>query len=159
MTQTVVGLFDNADAAQHAVEDLLKSGFQPKDIGLVAQDIRAESERVLANTRRGLAIGVLGGTLLTLWGVGPALVAGPVGVLLASTALGGLVGGLVGALRKSGVAEEEAHFYADAVRRGGILVTVDAESAELAARADEIFKRHGAAVFDQTAANSGNTLR
>jgi hypothetical protein len=158
MTQTVVGLFDNADAAQHAVEDLLKSGFQPKDIGLVAQDIRAESERVLASTRRGLAIGVLGGTLLSLSGVGPALVAGPVGVLLASTALGGLVGGLVGALRKSGVSEKDAHVYAEGVRRGGILVTVVAESAELAARAADIMKRR-AAVFDQTAANSGNTLR
>jgi hypothetical protein len=163
MAQTVAALFDNPTQAQRVIEDLLKAGFDPKDIGLVAQDIRSESERVLSGTRKGLTIGALTGTALVITsivipGAGPAFVAGPVGVLLASTALGGLVGGLVGALRKSGISEKDAHFYAEGVRRGGILVTVEAESAELAARADEIMKRR-AAGFDHAAANSGNTRR
>jgi hypothetical protein len=46
---------------------------------------------------------------------------------LASTALGAVVGGtaggLVGALTQAGVDEEDAHAYAEGVRRGGTLVT------------------------------------
>jgi hypothetical protein len=51
-----------------------------------------------------------------------------------------------------GVPEDEAHFYAEGVRRGGALVTVNAENDELAARAVEIMKRYGAVDIDQRAA-------
>ena len=47
---------------------------------------------------------------------------------LASTALGALAGsatgGLLGALVDTGVPEEHAHVYSEAVRRGGTLLTV-----------------------------------
>jgi hypothetical protein len=161
----VVAVFDNPGDAVSAIEDLRKNGFERKNIGLVAQDIRSESERVLAGTRKGLAIGTLAGTLLAVSaivipGVGPAFVAGPVGVLLAGASVGGLAGGLIGALKSAGVSEKEAHAYTEGVRRGGILVTVNAASEELAARAADIMKRHsGVARFDQTTAIPGNTPR
>jgi hypothetical protein len=88
----------------------------------------------------------------TIPAVGPAAVAGPVGVLLAGPAVGSLVGGLVGALRSSGVPEKDAHFYAEGVRRGGVLLAVDAESDERAAQAAEVLKRHGAADVQQRTA-------
>jgi hypothetical protein len=149
MTQTVVALFDSPGEAERAVEDLLKNGIDRKDIGLVAQDVRSESERILAGTRKGLAFGGLAASLLALSaivipGIGPAFVAGPAGILLAIPPLGGMVGGLAAALRKSGVSEKDAHFYDAAVRRGGILLTVNVETEELAARAAQIMKRHGA---------------
>ncbi|MGX9182370.1 hypothetical protein ACWTU8_32310, partial [Mesorhizobium sp. BHbdii] len=37
--------------------------------------------------------------------------------------VGGAAGGIVGALTDSGVPEEDAHVYAEGVRRGGTLVT------------------------------------
>jgi hypothetical protein len=40
--------------------------------------------------------------------------------------VGGAAGGLLGALANAGVPEEEAHVYAEGVRRGGTLVSVRA---------------------------------
>src|SRR5690349_18066301 len=45
-------------------------------------------------------------------------------------ALGLASGSIVGALLKAGVSEEDAHVYAEGVRRGGTLVTVRAEDAQ-----------------------------
>jgi hypothetical protein len=52
--------------------------------------------------------------------------------------------GLLGALASRGVPEDEAHFYAEGVRRGGTLITVNAGGDELAKRAEEILQRQGA---------------
>ena len=46
-------------------------------------------------------------------------------------ALGGGAGGMVGALTHAGVSEEDAHVYAEGVRRGGSLVTVQADEARI----------------------------
>jgi hypothetical protein len=62
-----------------------------------------------------------------------------------------VAGGLLGALTNMGVPEEQAHYYAEAVRRGGILVTVAAESEAQADRAVALMKRHGAADIDERA--------
>jgi hypothetical protein len=76
----------------------------------------------------GAAVGGVAGLLaglglLAIPGLGPVVAAG----WLASTALvavaGGAVGGLVGGLTQAGVSEEDAHVYAEGVRRGGTLVT------------------------------------
>jgi hypothetical protein len=65
---------------------------------------------------------------------------------LASTALvaaaGGAVGGLVGALTQAGVSEEDAHVYAEGVRRGGTLVT---------ARVPETDRQRCEAILDRSA--------
>jgi hypothetical protein len=68
--------------------------------------------------------GLLAGLgLLAIPGLGPVVAAG----WLASTALGAVVGGtaggLIGALTAAGVSEEDAHMYAEGIRRGGTLVT------------------------------------
>jgi hypothetical protein len=42
---------------------------------------------------------------------------------LAATAVGAATGGVVGALTQAGVSEEDAHVYAEGVRRGGTLVS------------------------------------
>jgi hypothetical protein len=61
--------------------------------------------------------------LLAIPGLGPVVAAG----WLASTALGAVVGGtaggLIGALTAAGVSKEDAHVYAEGIRRGGTLVT------------------------------------
>jgi hypothetical protein len=154
MPSTVVGLMDSENHVQRAINDLLKAGFDRSGIGLIAPEVKAESERVLSTTRTGLAIGaavamLLGSAAILIPGIGPATVTGP---LLAIPALGTLVGGLVGALIESGVPENDAHFYAEGVRRGGVLITVRAQSAEQASRAARILKENGAADVQQRSA-------
>lgn len=77
----------------------------------------------------GAGAGVLAGLgMLAIPGLGPVVAAG----WLASTAVGaavgaaagGTAGGLLGALKEAGHDEDEAHVYAEGVRRGGTLVSV-----------------------------------
>ncbi len=87
----------------------------------------------------GAAIGGIGGLLvglgaLTIPGIGPVIAAGPLAVALSTltgagvgAVAGGVTGGLLGALIGLGVPEEEAEYYAEGVRRGGVLVTVQAD--------------------------------
>jgi uncharacterized protein (TIGR02271 family) len=49
------------------------------------------------------------------------------------------------------VPEDEAHYYAEGVRRGGTLVTVTAENDAEADDAVEVLKRHGAVDIDERA--------
>lgn len=87
----------------------------------------------------GAAIGGIGGLLvglgaLVIPGIGPVLAAGPLAVALSTltgagvgAVAGGVTGGLLGALIGLGVPEEQAEYYAEGVRRGGVLVTVQAD--------------------------------
>jgi hypothetical protein len=146
MTKTISGLFDRYDDAQRAVKDLEAAGVPHRDISIVANN--ADGERYAndagtaaaedAGTGAGLGatVGGVGGLLaglglLAIPGLGPVVAAG----WLASTALGAAggaaigaaAGGLVGALTHAGVPEEDAHVYAEGVRRGGTLVTAKVE--------------------------------
>jgi hypothetical protein len=87
----------------------------------------------------GAAIGGIGGLLiglgaLTIPGIGPVIAAGPLAVALSTltgagvgAVTGGVTGGLLGALIGLGVPEQEAEYYAEGVRRGGVLVTVQVD--------------------------------
>jgi hypothetical protein len=149
MAKTVIGILQNAAQAQQAVEELLKSGFDKREVGVISADFAREAQAALEGGSAGTAVGALAGlligaTALAIPGIGPVLAAGPALALIGSTTLGALAGGIVGALVKKGVPEEQANFYAEGVRRGGALVTVLARTDELAARAIEILKRYGA---------------
>lgn len=80
----------------------------------------------------GGAGGLLAGLgMLAIPGLGPVVAAG----WLASTAVGaaigaaagGATGGLLGALKEAGHSDEDAHVFAEGVRRGGTLVSVKVE--------------------------------
>ena len=148
MTQTLTGLFDQYDDARRAVQDLESAGVPHRDVSIVANNARGThkadeiaseaSEDAGKGAGIGAAVGGVGGLLaglglLAIPGLGPVVAAG----WLASTAvgaiggaaIGGAAGGLVGALTHAGVPEEDAHVYAEGVRRGGTLVTVKVEDA------------------------------
>lgn len=95
----------------------------------------------------GLLVGLTG---LAIPGVGPIIAAGPLAALLAGAGVGAVAGGAIGALTKMGVPEEDAHFYAEGVKRGGFLVTVscDDQNADMAA---DIMRRQGAIDIDKKA--------
>jgi hypothetical protein len=154
--KTVIGLLDNADEAKKVVEELLQNGFDRDDIGAVSSEVAREAEAALSGASKGILYGGLAGLLLgtvalALPGIGLALVAGPA-VPLVSAAFGAAAGGLIGGLTSKGVPEEEAKFYAEGVRRGGTLLVVSAKTDELAARAEDILRRHGAIEIHERAA-------
>jgi uncharacterized protein (TIGR02271 family) len=71
----------------------------------------------------GSAVGLLAGLgLIAIPGIGPVVAAGWLASTLAGTAAGAATGGIIGALSQAGVNDEDAHVYAEGVRRGGTLV-------------------------------------
>jgi hypothetical protein len=158
MAKTVIGILENPSVAQQAVEELLKSGFQRRDIGIISSDLLRETAAAAAGASKGMAFGALAGMLLSattklIPGFGPILVAGPGLTLLGGSTLGALAGGIVGALKSRGVPEEQANLYAEGVQRGGTLITVNASTDELAQRAVKTLKRHGAVNIEQRVAD------
>jgi len=149
MTRTLTGLFDSYEDAEGAVRDLEAAGIFHDQISLVANRSTAgdrvkvkEGNEAGPGAGAGAAVGALvggaGGVLaglgmLAIPGVGPVVAAGWL-VATAVGAVGGAVvggagGGLIGAMIGNGVPEEDAHVYAEGVRRGGTLVTVRVEEA------------------------------
>ena len=77
----------------------------------------------------GAAAGGLAGLLvglgaLAIPGIGPVLAAGPLVAALGGAGMGAVAGGIIGSLTEAGIAEQDANFYAEGVRRGGTLLTV-----------------------------------
>lgn len=122
----VTRLYDDFAHAQEAVALLERSGVPGADLSIVASPAdrwRAYHDQDIGKTTACVSgtAGLLAGFgLITIPGLGPVLAAG----WLASTTVGGIARSLAGSLTESGVSEAEAHAYAEAVRRGGTLLTV-----------------------------------
>jgi uncharacterized protein (TIGR02271 family) len=178
MTKTIVGLYDNIDQAQQAVQNLIDNGFRREDISVVAHD--KNRERIVGEheehaTGEGAGAGALGGGvlggalgllvgagLLAIPGIGPVLAAGPLSAAIGTAAatigagvvgagIGAATGGLIGGLVGAGVPKEEAEYYAEGVRRGGTLVTVSAAD-DRTQLAVDLMERNGAVDIDQRVA-------
>ncbi|MDB5363785.1 MAG: hypothetical protein JWO51_5082 [Rhodospirillales bacterium] len=161
MIRTLTGLFDSYDDAEGAVRELEAAGITHDQISIVANHTAA-GDRVKvkegneagpgagAGAALGAVVGGAGGALaglgmLAIPGVGPVVAAGwlvatAVGAV-GGAAVGGAGGGLIGALIGNGVAEQDAHVYAEGVRRGGTLVTVRVEE-PLVAVAENILQKY-----------------
>ena len=168
MAKTVIGLMDNLDEAREVVHELVEGGIPRDDIGFMANqkhdlpgtahlnEGEGSVSATLAGAGTGAALGGAAGLALALApiaipGIGPILAAGPIIAAMAGAGIGALAGGVIGGLRSLGVPEEEAHYYAEAVRRGGILVTVAADRKAQAELAVAAMKSHGAIDIDQRA--------
>ena len=142
--QTITKVYENYEHAQHAITELEANGIPAANISLVANEKYAPLSDTTDTTSEagagaglgaavGGAAGLLAGVgLMAIPGLGPVVAAG----WFASTALGlvagGAAGGIVGSLIDAGVPEDHAHVYSEAVKRGGILVSVRVAEAELA---------------------------
>jgi hypothetical protein len=167
MTKTLTRVYSDYAAAELAVRELKTAGLGDSHIGIVAsnadgwhkpgsgdvdpkhdkdrdgKDDRAEG----AATGGGLgaiaggAVGVATGLgMLAIPGVGPVVAAGWLAALAAGAVSGGVAGGIVGALVESGTSKENAELYAEALRRGGAIVTAkvpDDEQVKYAAIMDK----------------------
>jgi hypothetical protein len=160
VAKTIVGLFENRAQAEQLVQHLRAGNTAGEDISLMSPGDTAEDSAggdratgVAVGAGTGAALGGLGGLLvglgaLAIPGIGPVLAAGPIAAALAGAGLGAAAGGVIGALTDLGIPEEDAHVYAEGVRRGGTLVTVRADD-EHADAIMALMVRHGAVDVDE----------
>jgi hypothetical protein len=167
MTKVISRLYPSYDRATQAVRDLEAAGVAHSEISLVANNAdswysngngtgtkRVDRDRDGVDDRAegagaGAGVGAaIGGTagllaglgLLAIPGVGPVVAAGWLVATAAGAAAGGLTGGIVGALTQAGVSDEDAHVYAEGVRRGGTLITARVNDAD-ASRLESVLDR------------------
>ena len=152
--EVVVGLFDDRETAQRAIEALTAAGFHRDDIGFAIKNEGAPPHEVSEVTAAegpagGAATGALTGGLLggliaaaaalIVPGIGPVLAGGLLASALSGAAIGAAAGGLLGALVGLGVPEEEAAQLQHELEAGRAVVTV--RTTDRAAEARAIFDR------------------
>lgn len=169
LERTVLGLFDTSAHAETAVKALKADGFTQEQIGVAMQsstdaaNFEASTATPVEQAAGAGAVtgGVVGGVLgllagfgtIVIPGIGPVAAAGTLSTVLGSTAvgagLGAATGGLLGALVGLGIPEEEAHVYAEGLKRGGVLVSVHTRTEADASRAVDILRRNNAVDIDK----------
>jgi len=140
--RTVTAMYSTFAQAQEVVDDLLSMGFQRESISVVANNVSGQYASLLTAEAQveaaeedvtmgeGAAFGaVVGGLIglgaLAIPGIGPVIAAGPLAAALVGAGVGAVTGGLIAGLVEMGIPEDEAGYYAEAVRRGGTLVVVN----------------------------------
>jgi hypothetical protein len=176
MTVTISRLYNNYGDARRALRELEAAGAKHGDISVIAsnaenwydkdkgdtypdrdmdgKDDRAEAAGAGAGlgAAAGGAVGALTGLgLMAIPGVGPVVAAGWLVSTLAGAAAGAATGGVLGALTQAGISDDDAHVYAEGLRRGGAVVTarVNDEDAE---RLQAIMDRSSVRISDRAAA-------
>jgi len=152
--QTYSRLYDTYAAATSAVHALEAAGFSNDHISVVSSQAESvvhsetsEGSGAGAGASIGTIVGGGAGLLaglgaLAIPGVGPVVAAGWLVAALTGAGAGAAAGGLLGSLTSAGVSEDDAHVYAEGVKRGGTLVSVRCDSSRMA-RAKEIMNSHG----------------
>lgn len=135
--RTVIGVFQDREAAEAAYQHLRDSGVPADDISVMHKpdggrpEIGVEQthtgKTTAAVTGVGLVVGgIVGAALLAVPGVGPLLAVGPITLVLGGIGIGGSLGALLGSIIGLGVPTEQAKEYEQAIRNGGIFVAVRA---------------------------------
>jgi hypothetical protein len=146
----ITAFFDSYDEAARAVERLEAARIPDFEISLVSNNFNdvhthhatrpfAKEEpahefagaTAAAGTVAGAGAGLLAGLgTVAVPGFGPVIAAGWLVSTLVGAGAGAAVGGLAGMLADAGLSEEDAHNYAEGIRRGGTLVTVKVDEAQ-----------------------------
>jgi hypothetical protein len=157
-SRTVVGVFDTAEQAQKAVNELRRAGYSDDQIGVVSHNQDGSpkvatgskaGEGAVAGLATGAGVGALWGLGIlsgVLPGIGPAIAGGTLGILLSSAAAGAAAAGVAGALVGLGIPDEDAAFYEGEFKTGRTLVTV--QGGPRADQARTLLTAHGA--YDRT---------
>lgn len=163
--RTITAMFDNHSDAAQAVQRLKGAGVPDADISLVAGrnegaltdggsdtgDDTAEDagKGALIGGALGGGAGILAGIgAMAIPGLGPVVAAGWLASTLVGATAGAATGGLIGALTNAGLSEEDAHAYAEGIKRGGTLVTARVDDA-LKDRAVDILDDEGTINMDE----------
>lgn len=161
-----VGVFDNANTLEAAIDELESSGFDRADISLLAgveaveaklghryekaKDVEDNpSVPTAAYVSRDAiadAEGALTGSLIYLGAVPlvGAIVAsgGTVAAAIAAAAIGGLIGGMIGLGLSTFIDKHHEDYLKEQLKRGGLLLWVRTRDAAHEARATDILSRH-----------------
>ncbi len=158
----VSAIFDTHAEAERAVNDLRSLGLGDHDLSVIAHHkgtttARSGDGEVTDEEHRNVLRGVLGGgalgaglgvAALAIPGVGPLVAAGAIAASAVPGAMG--VGAVIGAiggtlnetLTKHGVSEDDAGYYNDRIKDGGVVVTVEDTGVD-AEKIREVLYRHG----------------
>jgi len=165
---TVVATYRNMSEAQKVLADLVNAGFDRDDISLVVSDVEGKYQDLANRTDvtdddvtagEGALIGGLEGGLLgfalglgalAIPGIGPIVAFGPLVGALIGAGTGAVTGGLAASLIDSGIDETDAHTYAEAVRRGYVLLSVQTPD-ERVNEAKDIMNRYNVVDIDDRA--------
>jgi len=166
VVREAVGVFDNPETLQEAIDDLMSHGFDRAELSLLAGEETIDEK--LGNKYQKIAgfeddpivprccyvstesIGdAEGGLIGGLMYVGATAAAGAVvatggtlALVLAAAALAGGVGGLLGSMLAKWVGDEHAHYLQEQLDRGGLLLWVRTFKTEDEKRASEILSKH-----------------
>lgn len=159
MSKTIVALYDEIAVAKQVIEDLEEAGFEHNTISLITNDLQNQYEQSLAKNYApkgdavtgievasfGTIVGAIIGALVGLAAImipdiGIAIVAGLIVAGLAGALAGGITGGFLGILVNTGIAEDEAPYYAEGIRRGGTLISIQTDQH---LHAEDIMNRYG----------------
>lgn len=171
----VVAVFPAKEAAEAALRDFHREGYDLNDVSLVGAHVREMEESAKAatasqNAERGGEIGAvagglvgiaLGTALVFVPGVGPLLAAGSIAAAIAGLAegavAGAVLGGVAGALVDWGVPGASAHAYEARAAGGEVLVLYRGKPDDVAQAAELLRRHHPSAVdiHDERAAATG----
>jgi len=175
--RTVVGMLDQVDQAENAINDLKLAGFSPEAISVVTRtkpatevadtDVTEDNEAgqgALAGAIGGGTLGAVLGWLLAggtalIPGVGPVIAAGIFAATISGALLGGTLGGVSGALVGQGVPKEDAEEYESYMKDGRTLVTVHPASGQQVEATYDIFDRNGATMVRRYIMNMAGARR
>lgn len=160
-TRTFTHLYDSYDDAARVVGDLEATGVPHADISIVGSNhdgrvpATSLSNGTAPDAPTGAGTGASVGTMvgggagllagigaLAVPGIGPLVAAGWLIATLTGAGAGAAAGGLLGSLTGAGVHKDDAHVYAEGVRRGGTLVTVRANEGD-ASRIEQVLSGSG----------------
>ncbi|HBY63555.1 MAG TPA: hypothetical protein DEH78_27335 [Solibacterales bacterium] len=151
--RTLVAVFQELAEAEHAFQELVDGGVSRESISIVAHGGKCGPAvgpvpALTSATSLGAAaaVGGLGGftiamVALAFPGIGPILAAGPIAAELLAGGIGSVAGGVISWLKHMGVPDSDAGSYCEAVRRGGIILSVEVPD-ERAAAAEQIIGEH-----------------
>lgn len=162
--KTTMAVYDDLIQARGAIQDLEGAGIEHDKINLVVNDINGQykasihsymkakdrAEKMIDPMSQGTIRGsLLGGLLgveaglmaIAAVALGPLVAAGRIGTLLVGGGVGTVVGGLTRALVGMNLNNEEAEFYAQAIRQGAALVAVES-CEEMVYGVTTILKKH-----------------
>jgi hypothetical protein len=161
-----VGMFDNAETLQEAIDELMSSGFDRAELSLLASeqavtgklghlyrkaseledDVRVPRAAYVSTESVGDAEGaVIGGLMYVATGVlmGPVAFAGGTLAAITAAAVAGVgAGGVIGSILAKLIGDHHARHLQEQVDHGGLLLWVRTWDSEDEKRAVEILGRH-----------------
>jgi hypothetical protein len=169
--KAIIGVFDDFDAAQAAVERLAAAGFPVDRISIIGKDLQSETRisgyvtlgdiagpSVATGAWVGGLFGLLAGSaFLFIPGAGALIVLGPLAGAAIGAGQGALVGGAVGAVLGHFVSRKHLPKYEELVRAGKYLLVVYGTEDEVA-RAQTLLAEAGSTEIQRHDDYRGNPL-